>query len=170
MSLSPDEFVHLTLKHRSRFYGAVLAMMPGNQDVDDVVQETVSTMWQKVKTFEPGTDFGAWGCTIARFKVLEHIRKKKGSHVLPVEILELVGKEFIDDTKELEARSNALQSCVQRLEPKEQELIRLRFYADKTLRATAEAAEMPESTVRKTLQRVFAKLDKCISKSKIEFS
>jgi RNA polymerase sigma-70 factor (ECF subfamily) len=43
--------------------------------VDDILQEINAVLWEKALEFQPGTDSWAWASQIARFKVLNHVRK-----------------------------------------------------------------------------------------------
>ena len=47
-----------------------------------MLQETFLTVSRKASTFELGTNFVAWACSIARLKVLENFRQKKRSNLL----------------------------------------------------------------------------------------
>jgi len=54
-----------------RIKGFVFALLPDFALADDVVQETFLTITRKAHTFELGTDFMKWACSIARFKAME---------------------------------------------------------------------------------------------------
>src|SRR5688500_12316524 len=59
--------------------GYILALLPDMSRADDVFQETFLTVSRKAGDFRPGTNFLAWACAIARYKVLEALRKRPDS-------------------------------------------------------------------------------------------
>lgn len=73
MSTPPDieeTFVRLLVSHQAALHAFVLALLPGDPDADDVVQEVNTSIWQKREEFTVGTNFKAWMFTVARFKVM----------------------------------------------------------------------------------------------------
>jgi RNA polymerase sigma factor (sigma-70 family) len=62
-------------RHQSRLRGFARCLLVRPADVDDILQEINAVLWEKADEFQPGTDFWAWASQIARFKVLNHIRK-----------------------------------------------------------------------------------------------
>ena len=165
-SLSPDEFVKLTLEHEGRFFSVVLAMLPGCADAEDIVQEAITVMWQKSEQFQPGTDFGAWGCRIVRLKVMEHLRKRRGDGVvLSHEALEMVAFDLERSGDDLAARTAALKDCLAKLEPASRELIAIRFHPKMTLKKTAERLGKSEPTIRKSVRKILHQLEKCVERT-----
>ena len=67
----------LFVRHENSVRAFVRALQPSLPDADDVMQETFLTISRKAPTFEPGTNFVAWACAIARLKVLENFRPKQ---------------------------------------------------------------------------------------------
>lgn len=164
--LSPDEFVKLMLEHEARFFSVVLAMLPGCADAEDVVQNAITVMWQKFEQFERGTDFGAWGCSIVRFKVMEYMRKRRGNElVLSHEALEMVALDLENAADDLAARSAALKDCLAKLGTVEREMITIRFHPKMTLKKTAEQLGKSESTIRKWVRRTLRQLEACVNRT-----
>ena len=72
-----EEVQLLFVRHENSIRTFVRALQPSLADADDVLQETFLTVSRKASTFELGTNFVAWACSIARLKVLENFRQKK---------------------------------------------------------------------------------------------
>jgi RNA polymerase sigma-70 factor (ECF subfamily) len=72
----------LFVRHENSIRAFVRSLQPSLSDADDVMQETFLTVSRKASTFEPGTNFVAWACGIARLKVLENFRQRKRANVL----------------------------------------------------------------------------------------
>ena len=76
MPPTPAEQVQmLFVRNEGAIRAFVRALQPALADADDVLQETFLTVSRKAASFEPGTNFVAWACGIARLKVLENFRQ-----------------------------------------------------------------------------------------------
>ncbi len=74
-----SEAVHaLFIRHSPEVRGFILALLPDMSRVDDVFQETFMTVSRKSADFKIGTNFLAWVCSIARYKVKEALRLQSG--------------------------------------------------------------------------------------------
>src|SRR5690349_8565483 len=83
--------------------------------VDDIAQEAFVVAYEKLQTFERGTNFGAWVRTIARFLVnKERRREGRRQRVLAEHIAENLfhARELPFDPGHDEARAAALRSCL----------------------------------------------------------
>src|ERR1700754_3134100 len=74
-------FLRLFLQNERRLYAYILTLLPNRVDADDVLQETSLVMWDKFDAQSPPTDFTAWGCRIAYFKVLNLYKRTQRSRV-----------------------------------------------------------------------------------------
>jgi RNA polymerase sigma-70 factor (ECF subfamily) len=63
-----EEVQLLFVRHENSIRAFVRALQPSLADADDVLQETFLTVSRKASTFELGTNFVAWACSIARLK------------------------------------------------------------------------------------------------------
>ena len=106
-------------------------LQPALADADDVLQETFLTVSRKASSFEPGTNFVAWACGIARLKVLENFRQKKRTNVLSeAAIIALADESPASDLTGL--REEALSRCLEKLAPKSRELLWRRYSVGRT--------------------------------------
>ena len=64
------QFMSILVPNQRRILAFILSMVPNKQHTEDILQETLAEMWTKFEQFEIGTDFAAWGCTIAKYKSL----------------------------------------------------------------------------------------------------
>jgi len=64
-------FMGLLVSNQRCIWAFILSLIPSKVDAEDVLQETLLEMWRKFDTFEIGTDFVAWGVTVAKYKVFE---------------------------------------------------------------------------------------------------
>ena len=159
------EFVGQIARHQAALHAYIISLMPGMDGVDDVLQETNLVLWEKRKTFEPGTNFRAWACAIARFKVMGHRRKlaQLGFRLLDDELAGQLAEECEAEPEEFDERLRALGKCLGRLQEKERSLIEHRYFSDSTLDEFAAQSGRPVDSLRVTLFRIRAALKKCIT-------
>src|SRR5580700_5633498 len=88
------EFVRLLQQHDHRISALVFALVPDWADAEDLIQETSVRVWEQYGEYKPGTDFGAWACTIARYMVLAYRKRQKRSRLqFSSNVLEVVARE-----------------------------------------------------------------------------
>jgi len=159
------EFVGQIARHQAALHAFIISLMPGMEGVDDVLQETNIVLWEKRSSFKPGTNFRAWACTIARFKVMAHRKKlaNLGVPLLDDDLAEQLAVECEADPEELEKRMNALKKCLARLGEDERRLIEHRYFSGAQLDEFAAQCGRGVDSLRVSLFRIRAGLKKCIS-------
>jgi RNA polymerase sigma-70 factor (ECF subfamily) len=150
-------------RHQSRLRAFVRCLLIRPSDVDDILQEINSVLWQKATEYQPGTDFWAWACQIARFKALNHLRKVGRERlVFDDTVLQQLAATAAGKLEALEERRAALDRCLQKLPPPQRQLIDLRYSAGQTIESISESIGRPAGSVRQTLYRIRATLQTCI--------
>ncbi len=104
-----DDFVKLFTSHERRIFSYVLSLVGDYHAADDVFQQTSLVLWQKFDDFQPGTNFGAWACRIAHYKVLNY---RKQQHRFKVgfsdAFIEVIAATKTEYDKGFEDRRDAL--------------------------------------------------------------
>lgn len=163
-SKQAQEFVHLLTSHQSALRAVILSLMPGQPGVSDVIQEVNLTLWEKMHQFEPGSNFRAWAFSIARYKVMEHRRKLKKDHALVFD--DTLSHQLAETTScspdESERLHEALENCLNRLRPKEIELLKQRYAHSGSLKDYAETSNQSAGALRVTLYRLRIALRRCM--------
>lgn len=107
--------------------GFVLALMPDFGQVDDVLQETFLTVTARAEDFVEGSNFRAWACSIARFKVLEAVRRSNSKTVLlDADVIEALCDSGVEEWRP-EDELKAIEKCKQSLAPQARRAIELRY-------------------------------------------
>ena len=89
-----EEFLRELTRHQRRLRGLVRCLLFDSRDVEDVWQDVNVTLLRKAGEFQPGTDFWAWACSVARYQVLTHCRRlERDRLVLDEELLGLIAEE-----------------------------------------------------------------------------
>jgi RNA polymerase sigma-70 factor (ECF subfamily) len=132
-------------------------------DVDDLLQEINVVLWEKCDEFQPGSDFWAWASQIARFKVLNQVRKYGRERlVFDDAVLQQLAAMAEQKLQDHDRRRDALDHCLRQLPPAQRQLIDLRYAGGQTVESIAEAIGRPAGSVRQTLYRIRAALEACV--------
>jgi RNA polymerase sigma-70 factor (ECF subfamily) len=123
-----NEFVRLLGENQRRISLYVMGLVPNWNDAEEIVQETTVVLWQEFSKFETGTNFAAWACKVAYFRVLAW-RKRKTREKLQFssEFLETISEELAADPERREDRERRLAECVEKLPPDQQKVLLLRY-------------------------------------------
>ena len=120
-------------------------------------------MWSKFDQFEPGTNFTSWGIAMAKYTALgarkKHARTNRqfseGVQVLLQQQADLVFSQ-------LDQRLLALQHCVDQLNERDSELIRLRYEEEVAVKTIASENGRSLQSVYKRIARIHAMLLRCV--------
>ncbi|VAX38366.1 hypothetical protein MNBD_PLANCTO02-2683 [hydrothermal vent metagenome] len=156
---------HYTM-HSRRVYAYILTLVPHRPDAEDVFQNVGVTLWEKFDEFEEGTNFGAWACRIAWFKVLDFQQKnQRVPSPLSPSVLEKI-KQTIDlSANEVDAEYLALNSCLDKLREKDRQLIEKRYQPEGLPQNLAEELQLPVKKIYKSLTRIRRVLLECITRT-----
>jgi RNA polymerase sigma-70 factor, ECF subfamily len=157
------DFVPLFTRHGRQLYAYILTLMGNDPGADDVFQETSTLMWEKFEQFEPGTNFVAWGCRIAYFRVLNYRKSRRQQTLLFSEAFyQAIESEVASQSDDLDTELRALEECYSKLSQQERDLIDRRYSSQATVKQLASNLGRPLSTVYRMLDRVHAALLNCI--------
>ncbi|HEY1785842.1 MAG TPA: sigma-70 family RNA polymerase sigma factor, partial [Pirellulales bacterium] len=162
---SGDEFVRLFSRVEPRLHAYILTMVPNWADAADIFQEASSVLWRKFEQFEPGTNFFAWACQIARLEVAAFRKRNRRQELLfSDEFVAAVASTSEALTSTLETRQGFLIDCLQKLRPRDRELLRLRYHDESTIDKLAQHTGRNAQAVYKALQRIRRQLFQCIER------
>ncbi|MBX3412463.1 MAG: sigma-70 family RNA polymerase sigma factor [Pirellulales bacterium] len=161
-----EEFVGLFTLNARRIYGFILSLQPNVADADEIFQETSTVLWRKFEQFEPGTDFLAWACQIARYKVMSQ-RQRVGRERLQFsdEFVENVADESLLAGAALGPRHLALSQCIEKLHPRDRDLLSRRYQEGATTRSIAAEVGRSVDAIYKALNRIHENLFECIQRT-----
>src|SRR6478752_4555156 len=119
----------------------------------DIRQEVNMVLWRKRDKFTPGTSFRNWAYRIAHLEVKAHFRQNKRDKVntLDPELLECFAAELPEVINELPERQQALACCLERLTPKDHELLHHRYWSECTLEGLAVSTNRSVGTLKARL-------------------
>ncbi|MBK1827330.1 sigma-70 family RNA polymerase sigma factor [Haloferula rosea] len=167
MKTEPAQFVSLLIDHQEIIRSFIITQIPGSPDVRDILQEVNIVLWEKRASFKLGTNFGAWACSIARFKVLEHWRKearRRGVLVFNDELsTSLADKTQDRDPGLIEEQREALEHCMSKLSEKNRRLLEVRYSSRSGgLEKLTKDTGRTNQSLRVTLFRLRTSLRNCV--------
>jgi RNA polymerase sigma-70 factor (ECF subfamily) len=160
-----DQFVRLLTLNERRVYAYILSLVPNWTDADDILQETNVRLLNEFATkYVPGTDFGAWACTVAKFQVLTY-RKKKGRERVQFTdaFLDVVADEMVKDD-DSSTRHRALAGCVDEMTPLHRDMLRAYYEPGASGGAVAARFKRSIEALYKTFSRIRRALHDCVEK------
>lgn len=140
----------------------VQALVGPDSDSDDLLQEISLTLWRQFAQYDPQRPFIAWAIGIARNQVARYrrdhaIRKRRFSERAEAAL----GVAFTELEDEFGERRSALRACLERLGPRAQELLRLRYQQGMELADIASTQTSTVNAVNKALGKIRRLLLQC---------
>ncbi len=172
MQSSPEkqrEFVRLIIAHQPNLRAYIISLMPGVEGAADVLQEVNLVLWEKMHTFEMGTNFRAWAFAIARLEVKSHFRHLHKTEIpmLPDSVAAKLADQFDElyeaKPEHVEVRLRALKQCLKRLDGKDRKMVEARYTGANNIRDFAVSTGIPANTLRVKLHRIRNGLRRCIT-------
>jgi RNA polymerase sigma factor (sigma-70 family) len=154
----PERFAALYERTFSRVYAYVCSMLRDPAAAEDVTAQAYERAYRKRRTYRPGRGSAdAWLFGIARNAALDELRRKKrhaGLHADPQDEV----APGVDEQAEEALRRQALAQAMTRLDPRERELVALKFMAGLTNVEIARVLDLSESNISTKLHRTITKL------------
>lgn len=169
--MTPDpkktqEFVGLLTDHQESIRAYIISQLPGSPDVRDILQEVNLFLWENMNKFEPGSNFGAWACAVAHFRILDHRKKMKRDRfvVFDEELSRKLAVEIQDRTSVTsESKRMALRGCLEKLSPDNKALLEARYRSTRgELGQLSDELGRSRASLRVSLVRLRSALRRCI--------
>jgi len=158
------ELVSLTTRHQRRIFSYIYALVPNRHAAEDLLQETNLVICEKFSEFRPGTDFVAWACQIAYWRIRNARQKFARSKVtFNQEVLDAVSATAATMVEEIDARHEALEFCLGRLHPRDREMMLTRYEPGCGVAEAARRSGRSMHAAYKALARIRKLLFDCVT-------
>jgi len=148
-------------QHVNRVFRTVRGLLRTDAEAEDVTQDAMFTALTSLGRYSPrsGTPFAAWLTTIAVNTARRRFRRRRPELTATGELPDVpaVDTDVGDDIDSARQRA-ALLRAVAELEPREREIVSLRYGAELNAAEIAAQLRMEAANVRKILERVRARL------------
>ena len=160
-----ERFLRLLTANNKRIYAYIFTLIPSYFDADDIMQETVTYMYRKFDSFEPGTNFLAWAFRIAHFRILSFYKKQQDQKIkFDSELMGLIESEAGPILERINHRFEALQQCREKLNGNDRQLLSLVYDKGISTKNIAEKMNKSIYSVYRSLARIHESLLRCIQK------
>eukprot|EP00752_Nemacystus_decipiens_P013500 g11958.t1 len=157
-------YLPLWTQHQRRIFAYIYTLIPNRADAEDLLQETSITLWEKFETFEEGTNFVAWACQIAYWKVRNARRKYARSPIIhDDELLRAISDKTLADQPLLDQRQEALAACLEKLKERDRDMVMSRYESDRTIQDIAKLSGRSVEAAYKALSRIRRGLLDCVT-------
>ena len=154
----------LMTQHQRRIFGYIYTLVPNRTDAEDILQETSLVVCEKFGQFKPGTDFAAWACQIAYWEVRRARQKFARSKVVfNQEVVDAISETAGELAPERSARHEALAKCLQKLHPRDRELLLTRYEPGSGVELAAQRSGRSLEAAYKALARLRKLLLDCVT-------
>lgn len=154
----------LITRHQRQIFSYIYTLVPDRPDAEDLLQETCVVICEKFDEFAPGTDFVAWACQIAWWRI-RYSRQKfaRAKVIFDDNVLEAVARTASTMREELDERHEALAGCLQKLAARDRELLLTRYEPGSGVAAAAERTGRSMDAAYKALNRLRKLLHDCVT-------
>jgi RNA polymerase sigma-70 factor, ECF subfamily len=139
----------LYARHHLRVYHFVVRLGSDTDRAEDLVSEVFLGVWRQAATFENRSQVSTWILSIARFKALTVLGRRREPQ-LDEDAIKAVADDA--DTPEQTVlhsdRRAQLRSCIAQMSSDHREVIDLVYYHDKSVEEVAKILHLPKNTVK----------------------
>jgi len=148
-------------QHVARVFRTVRGTLRSDAEAEDVTQDAMLTALTSLHRYSPrsGTRFAAWLTTIAVNTMHRRFRRKRPELTVTGELPEVPGPDTdVGDDIDRAKQRSALLRALAELEPREREVVSLRYGAELNAAEIAAELRLTPENVRKILERARVRL------------
>ena len=150
-------FQRLYDEFATRIFRYAITILRNRHLAEEVVQETMITLWEKAGTYAGSSRVSTWIFGIARHKAYDILKgEKKGGRTADVSAV-------MDDPAPAIEREAQVHKALEGLPPDQREIVFLTFYENLPYKAIADLLEVPEGTVKSRMYHAKKKLAEALS-------
>jgi RNA polymerase sigma-70 factor (ECF subfamily) len=159
-----EEFVTAMTGCQADLYVFIRMLCRDPHLAEDIRQVVNVTLWRKRDAFTPGTNFRNWAYRVADYEVKSQLRKLRRRQGIPLDdgLLECFATELPEAVDELPERRVALARCMEKLNARDLELIRHRYWSGGGLDSHAKSTNRSVGTLKARLFQLRTLLRQCV--------
>lgn len=153
-----EEFTKLYDVYLERIYRFVYTRLPHKQTAEDVTSDIFISALEKINTYNSSkASFSTWLYTIARNKVIDHTRTRKGTEDIDLAANVVSGHNPAQDASTV-FDIDSIQSFLKTLDSTQRDIITMRIWDDLPHKDIASVLGMSEAAVKMSYSRTIHKL------------
>lgn len=161
-----DEEALATLytRHGGKLYGYALRTLSDPASAEDVLQESLLTIWQRAKSFRGEGRAIAWLFGIVHHKAMRAFREKKKAPLDDAIQNSITVETQVDERMISQDRWNTLREGLEMLSVEHRTVLELVFYQEMTMKEISQICGIPVGTVKSRLNYAKAALKGILSR------
>ena len=164
-AISPDRFMRLFLASQREICRYLAVLVPRPDDLQDVLQETATALWQKIDQYDPNQPFTPWACRFALVEARKLQRKeRRWSRLLSDEVVQKLYERRVQLQPHLDERRGHLADCIGRLPVRHKQVLTAYYFDHSPIATIAERFHRSGDAIYKLLQRTRERLQACIER------
>ncbi len=171
LKMKEDQLLTLILKAREKdqkaqtqlinlfwvdVFSFVMNRVKDENDADEITVSVFSKVLNKLDLFDPNFQFKTWILTIAQNTIIDFWRRKNRENEDASDGLENVKNEFARSPEELmisEEDQQKIIKIIETMDAKNQDIIRLRFFEEKSIKEIAEELNLSVANTKVRIMR-----------------
>ena len=152
-----EAFRVLVDRHKDVLYGTALLMTGNRAIAEEAVQEAFLSAWSGIGGFRRGKPLKPWLTRILVNGVLSQ-KRKRAIPTIPIADSGGNGDLSVSDHTEVIESRAVVRQALATLDPQQQQVVVLRYFAELTVPEISEAMGVKEGTVKSRLHRALSRL------------
>lgn len=155
------------LRYQGEFMAYLMAILHDFDAAEEVFQNAAVVIVEGATAGEPIRNFRAWAKEIVRRQALYRLRKQaqeaKVFRPISPELFEAISTAFLeDDSEEVRRDLHALRQCLEKLPPRQREMLTLRYERQQSFEQIGRTAGTTPGAAQRALSRIRMALHDCI--------
>lgn len=159
---SKEAFEELMRNYMEVIYNYICSHVSATEAARDILQETMLSIWQCLKSFDGNSSLKTWCISITRRKIADHYRKVYKDDSMSLEDLQEILKA--ENDFECVYDKLAVENALTILDKTEREIVFLVFNAQLSYNEVSKIMNIPVGTIKSRMSGIKAKLKKRLGK------
>jgi RNA polymerase sigma-70 factor (ECF subfamily) len=154
----------LVRKYQNKIYWYARRMLGNHSDADEVTQEVLITLYEKLNTFKFESSLSTWIYKITNSKTLNLIRKQKVREFMSLDKIfnKSASDDIINDFENAE-KLELLEKALKQIPPKQREVFVLRHFEELSYNEIAEITGKAVGTLKANYFHALKKITELIN-------
>ena len=158
---SRDAFERLVEPYVKALFNYISFRVNDASDANDIIQETMLSIWQSIGSYGHGSSFKTWAFSIARRRLADFYRKSKKHDSLPLTDFENVFTANGNINESIDRMD--IDNALLHLNSNENELVYLIFQAQLSYQEISAVLGVPVGTIKSRMSSIKSKLRTLLS-------
>lgn len=160
-----ERYLQEFLKVQSALRGYVLAAIRDPNEMDDIIQEIATRMWERFGDYDESRPFAAWAMGFARLQILKRKQRLARSRELfSEEVVKLLADTAAECAEEIDDRRSYLRLCMRKLDKNVRRILKMRYEESLTISQIAGRLKRSVKALEVLLVRIRKSLRSCIQR------